>query len=395
MGAALSSTKLFLSVLALLISSSNAKPINLILGLAGTGKSTTIGNVCGVKLFVDNDIHAATTEALAVDCGDQVFVDTCGLIHLAKGKPIVENAFHDGLELLLAYMDGKEIGRIYLMIGSNYMRDYGRLLEQVDFLKSVVNPLIPWTAVINCMDGVCPSSLPPERVNKILPLLIQKAEKSIEVNAPKLTPADKVLFPVPKTTFKVNLPDNWRELIKKHDIDSIRANMAEKAVASCKEHQNAFIAASSAIKDHQCSVPVCAVVDCEALSTCPPFSCNVAECGNNETCRTTKTSKKSCGTFGEKNCQTVETGMDASCLDAITVCNTARAKSCATQLESVTKCNENRTTQCVSLQNTHTDCNTQRTTDCTAELNTVKSTHTATMEQHKPYVDQCQKFYTM
>jgi hypothetical protein len=371
------------------------KPISIVIGLAGAGKSTIIGNVCEVDLYSDNGIFAATQEEKVVDCGDQILVDTCGLQHLKDKDAPVENAFHDGLERLLSFMDGKSIGRIYVVTSSSHMRDTSaRVLEQVDFLKSFVNPMIPWTAVINCFEGICPSTLDPKRVPKFFSALKEKTDDNFEISSPHLQPVDKTLFRAPSTIYSIDLPADWRERIKPHDIAGIRENMKAKAIAACQAHQSAFLAASNAIKDHVCTLEECPTVNCAMLAACPDSVCTIPRCGNNDQCRTSKTTTHK-EYLGLSKSTTTEEGTDVTCIDAITQCNTARAKACDKQLEVITECNNERSAQCLKHKDSSRECNTKRTDNCVVELSGVVASNSASMEKHKPYVDACQKFYTM
>lgn len=113
------------SVSAMLLSdtAAMAEPTTLFVGPMGSGKTSTIKNLCGADLNTGNGMFSVTPEMQAVRCNGQTRLDTAGLLHLTEGDS--DNGAYRGLLTLLESLEGKEVGRIYVVISSSQAKNHG------------------------------------------------------------------------------------------------------------------------------------------------------------------------------------------------------------------------------------------------------------------------------
>jgi hypothetical protein len=343
-----------------------------------------------VKLKSSRNVDSTTTSEdmlEPIDCGDQIVHDTVGLLDIPKGETI-ENAFYRGLEKILSFMEGKEFGHIYFVTKSCYEKDYGRVLEQVKFLRRIVNPLIPWSAVINCYNGKCPSTEAPNKRPEFQKLLKELIDHTIEVWGEHVDPT---LFPSPKTAYSLNLPTDWRELIRAWNIDELRRRVTDEAVSSCQAHLQAYTDASEAISSYTCTTPACQMVQCEWKCSDP--LCDLPLCASSSDClRTTVTTDKEL--LGLSSTKSETTALDESCLRALTACNSERADKCILLSQEATACREAASSNCRKHQANLEACQDNRAKVCLREEEEMDRRLRGVMSEHEDYVKDCQNFYT-
>lgn len=386
-------------VMFVLVSTASAQatePVVMVMGLSGEGKTTTINNLCGTSRRASSSMSSTTTvEEMTeiVDCGYMQVYDMVGLGDIPPGESI-ENAVHRGLEKTLSFIDGKNIGHIYFVTSTSYNRDHSRLIEQVQFIKGIMNPMTKWTVVINCFNGACPSDNKATPLTEFLEVLSEIIPNFVEVRSPHMLPVDKALFPAPVTGYMTNLPPDWRERIAAYDTNSLRVRSSAEAIANCKEHQDAYVAASEAIKNHSCRIDACVPTDCPSLDDCPSSDCPAPDCATHDTCQRKTTTTKNSWVPGSKK-TTVTEQTDTDCLRAITACNDARSEACVAHTEKTMECNEKFSTECLKHQKSHQECTSVRAEKCETERKTTVEALNAVMDQHQPFVEDCQKYFTI
>lgn len=374
------------------------KPVTIFVGLSASGKSSIVGSNCDANLRTSSNMDSTTNvEEMnrLLECGGRPTYDTVGLGDIPKGESI-ENAMHRGLEKVLSFLDGKNIGHIYFVTSSSYMREGSRLLEQVQVIQGMLDPRTKWTVVINCFNGLCPSEDNTANT-EFLQELTKIIPNFVEVRNPHKEPVNRALFPAPVTGYTTNLPPNWREIIEGYNIDTLRIRTTDEAIANCKDHQDAYVAASEAIKNDVCSVESCVPTECKP-DVCPSMECPHPLCHTADTCKRREVSKNS-GLLGVVDkilgsTRVETTSMDSDCLDAITTCNVARSASCREHTAHVMQCNAANSEDCLNHQSSHQNCVLQRSVLCEAEKAAVNDIMSAVMAEHDPYVQDCQKFYT-
>lgn len=364
--------------------------VNLLIGLSGVGKTTIVNKLCGREMAPaaspQNGIKASTVLVEEVVCGDQTMVDAVGLMHMTEGVAI-EDAYFAGLSELLTYMDGKKVGRIYVVADSTYMKDIGRVIEQVDFLKSAVNPLIPWTGVVNCFHGICQSALPQESRAEFFSLLAERVENVVEVVSPNVQPVSKALFPTPGAYFPVNLPLDWQSLLHNTKISSLRDAMMEKARAQCDVLQGAVRSAQSAV--FHCDSAQCSAFDCSAFPECPPPTCPDFHCPSDGECKRHRREAYRCHFMNTGTCHRDHHWDDQDCLRAARECRQRRTDGCNNYNAVRNDCMVNRDRSCDAQKAAHAVCVEARARDCAARSREHDRAKEAVLSQHRPQYERC------
>lgn len=368
-------------------------PLTFFIGLSSAGKSTIISSLCDVQLRTSSDMSSTTTvEEMKqrIQCNGRPTHDMVGFGDIPEGENI-ENANYRGLEKVLSFMEGKNVGQIFFVTSTAYFKDHNDLVKQLTFVKNVLDPRIKWTVIINCFNGVCPSD--ENTQTEFLQTVSQLIPDIVEVRSPHKQPVDKTMFPIPVTGYPANLPSNWRDLIEDYNIETLRARTTKEAMANCKSHQEAYDAASDKINNHVCSIEACVPTKCQPTA-CPAAECPNPSCPHPDTCKLNVVEKSSSwfGVMGKS--RTESTGVDVDCVDAITTCNIARAESCREHTEHILQCNAQNSEECLKHQASYQICVSQRSMHCDDEKASVIDQWSAVTVEHKPYVQDCQKFYT-
>jgi hypothetical protein len=347
---------------------SGAQPSSAFIGISGSGKTTIINNYCGAHLETGNGATRTTSEEALVECNGNNFYDTVGLFDLADGEH-AENAYHRGLERLLNFLNGKSIARIYLVTMSTYEKDTARVIEQVDLLRSLMNPLIPWTTIVNCYNGPCSTDDEPEFIH----LLKAVTDEYLEVISPHEVPLPKNFFPPPSTSFQVSLPENWRDLMV-GDIKTLRDNIEAEARRNCDSYVARIRSAKLELASSPvCSEPMCVPSDCSTLPSCGHPTCPHYPCAQRSECKRYRRREYQCHCknipFGSLLCSTCHEDIyeeDQGCLNAVADCEQQRGERCTQHNRIYSTCTSNRNTQCAELTNAYDSCATSRRNRCTA-----------------------------
>lgn len=366
-------------VLIVQVASIDTKPTSIFIGVSGDGKSTIVGNLCDVNLLTGDGAERTTTEAEIVDCVDQVRIDTVGLLDVRSDD--TENAYFRGLDGLLNFMLHKEVGHIYLVSMSTHRKDYGRILEQVEVIKSLVNPLIPWTTVINCYEGICPSSKGGysdfhSHLNKL-------TDDVIEVASPHEIPISKRLFPAPKVNYEIGLTSDFHEKIALDNIKTLRDNMTKLARGKCDEVKQLLETNSK----FECPLEQCIAVNCDTLAQCPSASCPDYPCASRDSCNFHRRESYNCGLF--HTCHRDIHWTDGNCLRLISECEAARSEHCAKHAAKVENCAKSRQSDCAELATLHQKCVLNRDSNCTELHRGHIATRKAVIDKHRDMYDQC------
>ena len=106
------------------VATAAAEPTTLYVGVMGSGKTSIIANLCDADLATGNGMFSTTPEMQAVPCHGQTRLDTAGLLHTTEGDS--DNGFYRGLLALLESLEGKELGRIYVVTMSSQTKNHGK-----------------------------------------------------------------------------------------------------------------------------------------------------------------------------------------------------------------------------------------------------------------------------